>query len=77
MGLLHHGEEVILESWSLPKKGIRWIWQTKFVRPDEVCIAEAKVELVFVTKVGTKFKVLRKIPEDFSNTFMALHAGPK
>ena len=72
---LLHGQEVSLESFSWPRKMIRWPWTTKFFS-EGVLFAEANVDLVLVRRVGGGHHVVRKIPNQISNYFLMLQSGP-
>ncbi len=74
---LLHGEKVLLESWALPREGIRWPWQTRFLRTDRSCVAEAKVALVLVAREANKLRLIRRTPEHISRALLKLHLGPK
>ncbi len=73
---LKHGEEVFVDSWSLPQKGVRYPWRTIFVRTDGDIVAESLVELVLVKKVPSGTKVLRCVPDEIAVALMKLQCGP-
>ena len=72
---LSHGERVLLESKCLPRQLARWPWLTQFIRDGSV-VAEAKVELVLVKKVGKGNRLVRNVPKDFSDALQKLQMGP-
>ena len=73
---LTHGEIVVLESRSLGRKLARWPWLTRFLRDGEV-VAEAKVDLVLVRKIGQDYRLMRKVPDQISETLRKLQLGSK
>ncbi len=73
---LFHGDEVVLESWSLPSTGVRWPWLTTFFRDGREAVAKARIELVLINFIGGNRKVLREVPEDLCKTFIDLQKGP-
>ena len=72
---LFHGESVLLESYSQPRKLARWPWSTKFIAKGSV-VAEASVYLVLVRRLGDKHKLIRNIPNEFASYFLKLQLGP-
>ena len=73
---LLHGDEVVIESWSLPRKGVRFPWLTSFLKNGESPYLEAKIALAFVKKRGQDFHVSRHIPDEVAKAFIALQRGP-
>ncbi len=74
---LVHGEEVLLESCLLPRKGVRWPWQARFLRvSDGSCVSEASVNLVLVARGGDEFRVVRRTPRRIQQALERLHLGP-
>ena len=71
---LLHGEEVLLESCSLPRELARWPWLTKFFR-DGVLVANAKVDLVLVEKFATGNRLIRNVPNQISSHLLKLQLG--
>ncbi len=77
LSALNHGDEVILESWPMAQKGIRWPWYTKFWRHDGTLSAEAKVDLVLVSrKNGSVYRPLRKAPDHIELALNNVLRGP-
>ena len=74
---IHHGEEVILETFSLPRKGVRWPWKTSFIIKGNELAAEARVELVIVRQNCQKTRLIRKLPDQFQKTLLELQHGPE
>ena len=72
---LAHGDRVLVASKSLPRQLARWPWLTQFIRDGSV-VAEAKVELVLVKKVGKGNRLVRNVPKDFSDALQKLQMGP-
>lgn len=70
---LLHGDEVILRSWSFPRKGVRWHWHTKFLKKGNELVAEAKVDLVLIKKVDGNHHLIRNIPPSLNKLLMKLH----
>ena len=73
---LLHGQEVLLESRSLPRKFARWPWKTQFLS-NGLLVAEADVDLVLVRRVGTEHRLIRNIPNQISNSLLKLQLGPR
>ena len=73
---LRHGERFVLESWLLPSKGIRFSWQSNFLRDDKTLIAKANIDLVLVNHNGEKFQILRHFPDQISKAILSLQNGP-
>ncbi len=63
---LYHGELVKLQSWVLPREGVRWPWITKFISNNGSLAAKAKVSLALVRNDRGVNKVIRKVPDQFS-----------
>ncbi|NDD44575.1 MAG: acyl-CoA thioesterase [Synechococcaceae bacterium WB9_4xC_028] len=74
---LHHGEQVLLESWALPRKGVRWPWRSRWLRSDGEVAAEARVELVLVRFEGGRRTLLRQAPEPLGEALRRLQQGPE
>ncbi len=72
---LLHGETVLLESHSLPRRLARWPWITKFLRDGDL-VAEANVDLVLVRRVGKEHHLIRNIPNKISTYLLKLQFGP-
>ena len=79
---LLHGESIQLESWVLPRRGLKLPWQSRFVKPDGRVAAEASVELVLVKfdggggGVGSERRLLRQWPEALAAAVERLQRGP-
>ena len=71
-----HGELVALESRSLPRQRARWPWITKFLK-EKVVVAEARVELVLVKKIGQEHRLIRNVPDQISGPLQKLQLGPE
>ena len=76
---LRHGEEVDLDSWVLPNKGVRWPWTTRFIKGGNELVAEASVDLVIVKSSpdSQKYQVIRRPPEHLDKAFQELQKGPE
>jgi len=74
---LNHGEKVVLESWSLPRQGVRWPWRTIFLTEEGDRVAEAQVDLVLLSLIGSARRVLRKPPEPLATALQQLRQGPE
>jgi len=76
---LRHGEEVDLDSWVLPNKGVRWPWTTRFIKGGNELVAEASVDLVIVKSSldSQKYQVIRRPPEYLDKAFQELQKGPE
>ena len=74
MSAVFHGDLVLLESRSLPRKFARWPWVTKFLR-DGVLVAEAKVDLVLIKTIGKEHHLVRTVPNQISNYLLKLQLG--
>ncbi len=75
LSAVFHGEEVVLESRSLPRKLARWPWITKFLRSG-VLVAEAWVDLVLVKKVREENHLIKTVPHHISSYLQKLQFGP-
>ena len=73
---LFHGEEVILESWSLPSTGIRWSLHTTFINTKGAKTASAKVDLVVVRATEQTQRIVRNPPHYFLEAMKILQSGP-
>ena len=72
---LCHGEAVVLESWSLPRDGVRWPWFTVFATEAGDRVADAQVDLVLVNIKGLRRRVLRHPPEPLASALRQLQQG--
>ena len=72
---LHHGNHVLVESWALPQKGVKFPWKTIFFKDDGIPAAEAMVYLVLVRRLQSNIRLLRKSPDHLSNAFSKLIKG--
>tara|TARA_Y100001968_G_C18731982_1_gene424944 strand:- start:73 stop:513 length:441 start_codon:yes stop_codon:yes gene_type:complete len=72
---IYHGENVCLVSQVSKINGLRILWNTEFVKDQELIIAEANVELVLVRKVDGVMKLLRNYPETFDIALKELING--
>ncbi len=72
---LHHGNKVLLESWALPKKGLKLPWKTTFFKEGGIPAAEAMVYLVLVRRSESDISVVKKSPEYLLNAFSKLIKG--
>lgn len=72
---IHHGERVLLKSWIMPKKGVRWRWKSQFFSENGSLAAEANVCLVLTMKIEGISRVIRKVPDKFSNAFEKFNVG--
>ncbi len=72
---IQHGDHVLLESLSLPRRGIRWPWKTRFFRSGDI-VAKASIDLVLVKKFGSNYRLVREIPKEILECFVKLHRGP-
>ena len=73
---LSHGDEVLLESWALPRDGARWPWRTRFQTLRNEIAAESKVELVFLKLSKTSRQVMRNPPDSIASALLELQKGP-
>ena len=73
---LSHGDLVVLESFALPRRGVRWPWVSRFCLLDGSCAAEAEVELVLVQFAEGKRAVARDVPAPLAEALSALLEGP-
>lgn len=73
---LSHGDLVVLKSFALPRRGVRWPWVSRFCLQDGSCAAEAEVELVLVQFAEGKRAVARDIPAPLAEALSALLEGP-
>ena len=71
-----HGEKILLESWALPRKGVRWPWYSKFLREGNILVAKAKVELVLTKTAGKRMIIRRHPPDQIQDLLLKLQAGP-
>ena len=73
---LSHGDQVVLESHPLPRRGARWPWISRFCLPDGSCAAEAEVELALVRFANGKRSLVRAAPAPIAEALGALQRGP-
>jgi acyl-CoA thioester hydrolase len=77
---LLHGESIQLESWVLPRRGLKLPWLSRFVKPDGRVAAEARVELVLVALAsgegGSERRLLRHMPQALAAAVERLQRGP-
>jgi acyl-CoA thioester hydrolase len=75
---LLHGEWISLESWVLPRRGVKLPWRSRFVKPDGRVAAEASVDLVLVDCSGApqERRLLRQLPEALATAVGHLQRGP-
>jgi acyl-CoA thioester hydrolase len=74
---LLHGDAVRLESWALPRRGLKLPWLSRFIKNDGSVAAEARVELVLVDlSAGPgQRRLLRRLPADLSAAIDRLEQG--
>jgi len=72
---LAHGDLVTLESRALPRRGVRWPWESRFCLPDGTCAAEAAVELVLLRVANGKRGVVREAPAALAEALAVLVRG--
>ncbi|ABX08283.1 acyl-CoA thioesterase [Prochlorococcus marinus] len=72
---LYHGDEVLMESRVLTKKGIRWPWKTIFLKDQNQLSAEANIELVLVKRDQKGIRLLRNYPQKIEVAFSNLQKG--
>ena len=75
LSTLHHGDEVLLESFCLKRQGARWPWKTNFFKNGDFLVAESTVDLVLVKNDGKGFKLMRRIPEGIDKAISDLQNG--
>ena len=73
---LYHGQDVLLHSWPLLFKGVRWSWITRFFDVNISLATEAKINLALVQKNENGFQIVRKVPNQYEQAFSKLHIGP-
>ena len=75
---LLHGECIRLESWVLPRRGVKLPWRSRFLKPDGRVAAEANVDLVLVDCSGApqERRLLRQLPETLATAVERLQRGP-
>jgi len=74
---LLHGERITLESWVLPRRGVKLPWRSRFLKPDGRVAAEANVELVLVQGSGSQERrLLRQLPTELAAAVERLQRGP-
>ncbi len=74
---LQHGDEVVLESLILERKGLRLPWKTRFLKNGHKLSAEAEVELVLVRKEQKGITLMRETPVHISEAIQKLQEGPE
>ena len=72
---LFHGDEVVIESEVLTRQRARWPWVSRFLKDGNI-IAEARVELVLLERVGEEYILIRNPPEKILSYLSKLHLGP-
>ena len=72
-----HGEQVLLTSQFKLENKIRLVCKTVFLKTNGDIGAEAKIELVVVSKINDSIKVVRELPAQIKNIFLLLEEGPK
>ena len=72
-----HGEQVLLKSQFKLENKIRLICKTVFFKSNGDIGAEAKIELVVVSKINDSIKLVRELPVQIKNIFLMLEEGPK
>ena len=60
---LLHGDEVIVETIDISRKGARIIWKSNFLKAGKFISAESSVELVLVRKTGKGFLLIKNMPD--------------
>jgi len=75
---LLHGDQVELQSDVLPRQGVKLPWRSRFLGPDGLLAAEARVELVLVDLSGGpgQRRLLRRLPTDLAEAVETLVRGP-
>tara|TARA_B100001250_G_scaffold214485_1_gene184033 strand:- start:1069 stop:1518 length:450 start_codon:yes stop_codon:yes gene_type:complete len=77
LSTLSHGEEVTLESWVLPSKGLRFPWKTKFSSKSKKTNAIANIDLVLIRISNAEMKLLRNPPPHIEKALISLQNGPE
>ena len=72
---LHHGERVLLKSWTMLGEGVRWPWRSQFFSENGSLAADANICLVLTMKIEGVHKIIRKVPDKISNGFDKLKIG--
>jgi acyl-CoA thioester hydrolase len=74
---LLHGEEACVNSWVLPRQGVKLPWRSQFVKADGSVAAEAAVELVLVdlSSGPGQRKLMRRLPTRLSEAVERLQQG--
>ena len=72
------GEQVCLQSWVLPRSGVKLPWHSHFVNADGRVAAAARVELVLVDCSGgpSQRRLLRRLPDALAAAVQRLQHGP-
>lgn len=73
---LHHGEHVLLKSWLLQRRGVRYPWRTELSRLGGEKVAEARVDLVVVRRRSKTWNVVRCLPDPLASAMQGLARGP-
>ncbi len=70
------GDEILLESHCLQRRGVRWPWYSRFLQEEGDVYAEAFVDLVLVRLTSGKRMLVRNPPEDLQHALTKLQSGP-
>ena len=73
---LLHGDKVVLQSWVYPGKGVKWHWETKFIKHSNQICALANVDLVLIKKEKAVNRLIRKGPAHICKALVDLQRGP-
>ena len=75
---LHHGDQVVIRSQALPRRGLRLPWRSLLLNDMGAVAAEARVELVAVMldQPGGQRRLLRHLPDELKRAVDALTRGP-
>ena len=71
-----HGDKVFLESRFCGEKGVRLIFETKFIIDSRKTAAFAKVHLVLIQRKNAVNQLIRKRPIKLSKALKKLQKGP-
>ena len=66
---LNHGDDVVLESTEIYKKGVRIIWLTNFLKSGVIEAATSRVELALVRRNDKSFEIMRTFPPFIQEAF--------
>jgi acyl-CoA thioester hydrolase len=74
---LLHGDWVSVNSWVLPRQGVKLPWLSRFEKADGSVAAEARVELVLVDLSAgpDQRRLLRRLPAELSAALERLQQG--